>query len=761
MKRIIGLIWLVLLTAIPAFATVSTETTRVAYTCNGVLTSYAYPFKVLADGDLLVVKKATATATSAETTLVLNTDYTVTGAGTSGGNVVLTAGSKCGSGYTLAILRNMAATQTTDYVDGEAFSAESLETALDKATLVLQQQKEQIGRAPKLPKTSTITDIALPNPTASNYIGWNAAATGLENKSGPVITTATQYEVDALVSYGGGTSYTQATIEAALTAIGTTNKATLLLRPGTWVISSNADWSAYTNVTFKIVPGAKLSGAFTLNIPNVEAGMYQIFDSTLGVVTFSGAVKEVYPQWWGAKGDDTTDCTSAIVSALASITHGRVFFPKGDYLTTASILVPSGITLKGVGVVSGPGSIGAVTWGSTIHGKHTGVSIISMKGSYICSIQDLSLWGDATTYPKTGLLLGRSSGPSAGRHYFSNLNVNGSFSKAAIYSIASEENSWHGLLAAVYGGTAQYTYYTSTTDDLSVDTLTTGSNFNNSMFGFNILHQGSVNSSAAIYIGATSYSQAFYGGFTGMTSGATSSHVVIVAPAEGITFDNVGHESSSNASPPIQFFKITGANPSTATGISIKNNFTGQFLGGTQWFIYGDDNVTIKDLQVNYDNPSYGHPSSVWRIDHSQIHASSFDFTARSAIVGSIVDARNVISGGVGGAIVKTLSLSPVYGPNVFTGSGVDAVTVSTATVFTGSVQRLIRVEVEDNGSPNHFKWSDDGGSTWEALTVAITGSDQTLAEGIVIKFSQTTGLTIGDRWDIKFDPTLLPNASH
>ena len=229
-------IGLILLMAFPAWATVLSETTRVKYTCDGTTTVYAYPFTIYEDDDLLAVKSLTATG--AETTLVLNTDYTVSGAGvTGGGNLTLTAGSVCPSGYNLTILRNIELTQETDYVDGQAFSAESLESAIDKVTLIQQQQAEAIGRAPKLPKTSSITDIALPNPAANNYLGWNAGATGLENKTIPVATTATQYEVDALISYGGGVNYTQATIEAALTAIGS-NTATLLLRSGAWEITA-------------------------------------------------------------------------------------------------------------------------------------------------------------------------------------------------------------------------------------------------------------------------------------------------------------------------------------------------------------------------------------------------------------------------------------------------------------------------------------------------------------------------------------------
>jgi len=147
MKEIIAAIWLVLIFGISALshATVSSETAKVSYTCNGVLATYAYTFKIFEDDDLLAIKTLTATGT--ETTLVLNTDYTVTGAGnTNGGNVILTAASKCASGYSLTLLRNMDITQETDYVDGEAFSATSFENALDRLTIGQQQHGEALDR---------------------------------------------------------------------------------------------------------------------------------------------------------------------------------------------------------------------------------------------------------------------------------------------------------------------------------------------------------------------------------------------------------------------------------------------------------------------------------------------------------------------------------------------------------------------------------------------------------------------------------------
>lgn len=136
-------------------------------------------------------------------------------------------------------------------------------------------------------------------------------------------------EVDALMSYGGGVNFTNATITSALTAIGTINKATLVLRPGTWVISANVDWSAYLNVTFKVPSGTLIShGAYTINIPNLDAGFYEIFSGT-GAVTLGGSVRDVNPMWFGAVGDGSTDDTTGWQKALdvAARNKRRFFIP--------------------------------------------------------------------------------------------------------------------------------------------------------------------------------------------------------------------------------------------------------------------------------------------------------------------------------------------------------------------------------------------------------------------------------------------------
>lgn len=61
-----------------------------------------------------------------------------------------------------------------------------------------------------------------------------------------------------------------------------------------------------------------------------------------------------------------------------------------------------------------------------------------------------------------------------------------------------------------------------------------------------------------------------------------------------------------------------------------------------------------------------------------------------------------------------------------------------------------IKVEIDGVGTPNTFKWSQDGGATWEATGVVITGEEQTLDYGIKITFSATTGGDMGDYWTFK-----------
>jgi len=90
---------------------------------------------------------------------------------------------------------------------------------------------------------------------------------------------------------------------------------------------------------------------------------------------------------------------------------------------------------------------------------------------------------------------------------------------------------------------------------------------------------------------------------------------------------------------------------------------------------------------------------------------------------------------------------SGYLGALTFSGSGLNDMNHGSNSRFTLASDINYKVQIDGVGSPNTFKWSDDGGSTWDVSTVSITGADQLLNNGVTIRFAATTGHTSGDNW--------------
>lgn len=153
--------------------TVSSSTAKVSYSGNGTTQAFAVPFYFLANSQLLVVLRS---STGVETTQVLGTNYTVTGAGVlTGGTVTMTTAPASGS--TLVITRNVPLTQETDLQPNDRLPAETLEQSIDKLTMITQQIDEATDRTLKAPLTDSASlDLTLPTSTAraSKYLTFNA-----------------------------------------------------------------------------------------------------------------------------------------------------------------------------------------------------------------------------------------------------------------------------------------------------------------------------------------------------------------------------------------------------------------------------------------------------------------------------------------------------------------------------------------------------------------------------------------------------------
>ncbi|WP_449266145.1 hypothetical protein [Escherichia coli] len=142
--------------------TVSTEVNHNEYTGNGVTTSFPYTFRIFHASDLVVT---TSDTNGTLRTLTLNTDYTVTGAGSySGGTVVLPV--PLGNAWGISIARELPVVQETDLRNQGKFFAETHENAFDYLTMLIQQA---------IYKTSFLDSRAIKVPERGSWVAPNIA----------------------------------------------------------------------------------------------------------------------------------------------------------------------------------------------------------------------------------------------------------------------------------------------------------------------------------------------------------------------------------------------------------------------------------------------------------------------------------------------------------------------------------------------------------------------------------------------------------
>ena len=163
---------------------ISDTSPRVQYTATGGQTTFTVPFEFFADGDLTVIK--TAASDGADTTLTLTaspssaTQYSVTGAGVSGGgSITLGGGATVNDKYT--ILRDLSVSRTSDFPVSGTFPIETLNTELDKIIAMIQQNERDNKFSPQAKSsTSTAFNLTFPELVANKILSVNSSGNALE-----------------------------------------------------------------------------------------------------------------------------------------------------------------------------------------------------------------------------------------------------------------------------------------------------------------------------------------------------------------------------------------------------------------------------------------------------------------------------------------------------------------------------------------------------------------------------------------------------
>jgi hypothetical protein len=138
---------------------------------NGGASTFAFAFKVFAATDLLVV--TAETDTGAETTLTLNSDYSVAlnadQDGNPGGSITLLA-APLATGFVLVITTAIPQLQGTAVTNSGGFYPDVFNAALDLLTVYAQQLREVLDRSLSFPVTDAATAALPPAPSRAGKI---------------------------------------------------------------------------------------------------------------------------------------------------------------------------------------------------------------------------------------------------------------------------------------------------------------------------------------------------------------------------------------------------------------------------------------------------------------------------------------------------------------------------------------------------------------------------------------------------------------
>ena len=305
--------------------TISTTESRISYNGNGVTTVFAFPYRFLANADIVVVE---VSSTGVETLKALTTDYTLTGVGDdAGGSVTMLVAPA--SGTRLVIYRNTAITQETDYISGDPFPAETHERALDRLTMIAQEIGSDADRSIKVPVGDS-SSLSTTLPAAANRL-------------------------DRLIAFDPSTgevelsSFTQTQIASAIAAA--------------YASGSLADAVTYT-------PSG--SGATSRSVQ----------------AKIRGDVA-VSPEDYGATGDGTADDTTSIQAALDTGKAVRLVSGKTYKITADVSITTNYQYLGGPGVLKPDGNCGVLVTGACVgavvdlivsSSTHSGTAIMVDEG---------------------------------------------------------------------------------------------------------------------------------------------------------------------------------------------------------------------------------------------------------------------------------------------------------------------------------------------------------------------------------------------
>jgi hypothetical protein len=157
---------------------ISDTTPRVQYTATSGQTTFAVNFEFFDVADLKVYNGTTLLTYNNSPSSA--SQYSVTGAGVTGGGSITLGSPGATLNDSITIVRDLAIERLSDFPVSGNFPIQTLNTELDKIVAMLQQLEEQFARTLQYPVTTTTgSDVDLPELVANRVLSVNADATAL------------------------------------------------------------------------------------------------------------------------------------------------------------------------------------------------------------------------------------------------------------------------------------------------------------------------------------------------------------------------------------------------------------------------------------------------------------------------------------------------------------------------------------------------------------------------------------------------------
>ena len=193
--------------------TLTATTVKDPYDGDDSTTSFAITFIFWNDSDIKAIK---TDSSGTESTLVLNTHYTLSGGDGSTGTLTTTTGNTFATGEKLTVKSNRPDTQLTALSTGGALPSSDIERMVDQNTRLIQQFAEEIARTLTFAESSTDTGSTFPDHTG------NTDKLIVVNSTGTGFTAATLASIDSSavttpVSFANGGTATD--LSSGLTAL--------------------------------------------------------------------------------------------------------------------------------------------------------------------------------------------------------------------------------------------------------------------------------------------------------------------------------------------------------------------------------------------------------------------------------------------------------------------------------------------------------------------------------------------------------------